>query len=791
MLLNYFKLAWRNLLKSKGTSLINITGLATGIAVVLLIGLWIQNELSFDRDVPTYDRVAQLYINQEGNDGGIYTGQAMSIPAVRHIQDNFQEDFEIVSLASWNFQHLLIYDDARFIKRGMNVESTFPEIFQFNFLEGNRKTCLEDPYSIVIRESLAKALFGNENPIGKIIRFDTTDDLEVTGVFEDPPHNNSMRDVDFLVTWTYYEGSQEWLQYAQDNWGNHSFQGFVLLKEGIEMKAASEHIKDVEKGRYEYGEPDIILHAMKDWHLRASYEDGVIAGGRIQFVWMFGIIGAFVLILACINFMNLSTARSEKRAKEVGIRKTVGSGRGQLIGQFLTESILIAMISMILGLLILQFSIAGFNQLADKEIEIPWSTAIFWIMALGFTGFVGLLAGSYPAFFLSAFRPIRALRGVRIKKGISSLPRKILVTVQFTVSVALIIGTLVVFQQIQHAKDRPIGYDRSNSIYFFDNMEITEKYELMRNDLLSSGVVEAFSHSNSPVTQIWSNNIGYSWEGKDPDETISFGTVAVSHDYGKSVGWEIIDGRDFSREMLTDSLGMILNESAVAIMGLKNPVGQFIDFNEEKYQVIGVVRDMLMESPWRPIKPTIFSYSSDWKSVYTVRFKKTANTEEALAITKGVFEKYSPSSPFEYTFIDEQYEEKFESEQRIGSLARVFAILAIFISCLGLLGLSAYVAEQKTKEIGIRKILGASVANLWAMQSKGFVLLVAISCIIATPIAWYFLEGWLSDYDYRISIDWPIFFVAAILSVIVTMATVSFQSLRAALTNPVNSLRNE
>ncbi|MEM6726577.1 MAG: ABC transporter permease, partial [Bacteroidota bacterium] len=678
-----FKIAWRSLLKSKGTSVINIAGLAIGITVVLMIGLWIQDELSFDRHTPTYDRVAQLYLSQEDNSGEVYTGPAISIPSVRYIQENFQEDFEIMSLATWNFQHILVYKDARFLRNGMNVEAEFPEIFQFEFIKGDRKTCLEDPYSIILNESLAKALFGDEDPIGKVVRFDTTDDLKVTGVFKDEPSTSSLRDANFFVTWAYYEATTSWIEYALNNWGNHSFQGFALLKEGIDMEAASARIKDIEKGRYDYGNPEMVIHAMKDWHLRSDYREGEIAGGRIQFVWMFGLIGVFVLLLACINFMNLSTARSEKRAKEVGIRKTVGSGRGQLISQFLTESILIAGLSMLACLFILQVSINAFNELADKQITIPWEQPYFWFLVVGFTLLVGALAGSYPAFFLSAFRPIRALQGVSIKKGISSLPRKILVTVQFTFSVALIIGTLVVFQQIQHAKNRPIGYDRNNSIYFHDNMEITDKFELMRTELLNTGVVEAFSHSNSPVTQIWSNNNAFDWKGKNPDETISFGTVAISHEYGQSIGWDIIAGRDYSRDLATDSMAIVLNESAVSIMGLEDPVGETVKFNDQPYQVIGVVKDMLMGSPWRPERPTIFLYSHSWKGVYNVRFKADVSTENALAATQTVFEKYSPSSPFEYAFIDEEYEQKFESEQRIGNLARVFAVLAIFISCLG------------------------------------------------------------------------------------------------------------
>lgn len=791
MLRNYLKIAWRNILKSKGTSVINIAGLATGIAVVLMIGMWIQDELQYDKHFSHYDRIAQMYIQAEGNNEEIYTGQAMSIPAVNHVRDNFEEDFEFVCKASWNYQHLLANGEKRFIEDGMQVDPDFPEILDMTFIYGSRKKSLIEPYSIILNQTLAEALFGPGDPVGKTLRMDTTHDLEVTGVFEDFPHNTSFRNTHFLMPWKYYEIANTWLEQNLDNWQNHSFQGFVLIEKGLEMANVSNKIKDIEKGRYEWGEPDIFLHPMTDWHLQGNFKNGEQVGGRIQFVWMFGAIGLFVLILACINFMNLSTARSEKRAKEVGIRKTVGSGRGQLISQFLSESILISFLSLILGLILLQLSINGFNELAAKEIEIPWSNPVFWSFLIGFTMFVGLLAGSYPAFYLSAFRPIRALRGVSIKKGISSLPRKVLVTVQFTVSIALIIGTLVVFQQIQHAKNRPVGYDMNNSIYFFDTPESEDKFELMRNDLMKSGKIEVISHSSAPIVNVWSNNNGFDWEGKNPEETISFGTIAISHEFGKSVGWEIIDGRDLDRNRISDSTAMVLNESAVAIMGMENPVGQKVEFNDEAFEVVGVVRDILMESPWRPVKPTVFLYRSDWKSVYNVRFSSDVDTESALAEVKAVYEKYSPSSPFEYFFVDEEYNSKFQSEERVGNLARVFAILAIFISCLGLLGLSAFVAEQKTKEIGIRKILGASVANLWAMQSRGFILLVMLSCLIAIPIAWYFLSAWLADYDYRINLGWQVFLVAAILSIFVTMATVSFQSIKAALSNPVDSLRSE
>jgi len=505
-------------------------------------------------------------------------------------------------------------------------------------------------------------------------------------------------------------------------------------------------------------------------------------------VRLFSLLAIFILVIACINFMNLATARSEKRAKEVGIRKTVGSLRHQLIGQFLTESIIVAFIAFIVSIGLVELMLSFFNGLADKEMSIPWSNGWFWLLTLGFTFFTGLVSGSYPAFYLSGFEPIKVLKGTFRAGRFASLPRKVLVVVQFTVSVALIIGTIIVFRQIQFAKDRPVGYTREGLIAINMNTpDLYGHYDAIRQDLFATGAVENMAESSSPVTNVWSNNIGFNWEGKDPNSLPLFGTVATTYDFGKTIGWQIKEGRDFSRDFATDSTAMILNESAVKLTGLKDVVGKTIKWNEGSYTVTGVIKDMVMESPYTPVKPTIFVMNMDWANIITIRIKPTAPLRDALAKIETVFKKYNPGAPFDYKFTDEEYAKKFDDEKRIGNLATFFAILAIFISCLGLFGLASFVAEQRTKEIGVRKVLGASVFNLWGMLSKDFVLLVIISCFIAIPIAWYYLDEWLQRYEYRTPISGWVFAVAAFGALGITLLTVSFQAIKAALANPVKS----
>jgi ABC-type antimicrobial peptide transport system permease subunit len=491
--------------------------------------------------------------------------------------------------------------------------------------------------------------------------------------------------------------------------------------------------------------------------------------------------------------MNLSTARSEKRAKEVGIRKTVGSARGQLIRQFLSESVLVALISFVFAIGLVLLLIPMFNKLADKTIELPWGSAFFWFVALAFTLLTGLISGSYPALYLSKFDPIKVLKGTFRVGRFASLPRKILVVIQFTFSIALIIGTIIVFKQIQFAKNRPVNYRNEGLLTVsMSTPDLYGHYDALRSDLLATGVVDDMAESSSPTTNVWSNQIGFNWQGKDPNSLPSFGTIAVTEDFGKTIGWQLKGGRDFSKDFATDSTAMILNESAVKQVAMKQDiVGQTIQFNDKNYTVIGVIKDMIMESPYRPVTPTVFLYDRNWANVITVAIKQGAPIKISLSKIEAVFKKYNPAAPFDYTFNDEEYAKKFADEERVGNLATFFTVLAIFISCLGLFGLASFVAEQRKKEIGVRKVLGASTYNLWRMLSKEFALLVFISCFIAIPLAWYYLNNWLKQYDYRTTISFWIFIVSGIGALAITLLTVSFQAIKAAIANPVKSLRTE
>ncbi|MCU0392401.1 MAG: ABC transporter permease [Thermoflexibacter sp.] len=792
MFKNYLKIAFRNLLKNKVFSFINIAGLSIGMAVAMLIGLWIWDELSFDKYHQNYDRLAQVWQFQTFN-GRIGSQTAMPVPVGAELRNKYP-DFKYVAMSSWNYDHIIAFEDKKFIKAGNYTEPDFPEMMTLKMLKGTRNG-LKEVNSIMLAKSVADALFGDKDPINQIVKVDNKNSVKVTGVYEDLPYNTELRDVKLIMPWSLYLANENWVKRSETQWDNNSFQIYAQLHEGADFKQVSEKIKDIKKVNDKNTipfNPTLFLHPMRDWHLYSEFKDGVQEGGRIQFVWLFGMIGAFVLLLACINFMNLSTARSEKRAKEVGIRKTVGSVRSQLIGQFLSESLLVVIFAFILSLLLVQISLFWFNEVADKKMSILWGSPIFWLMSLGFILITGFVAGSYPAFYLSSFNPVKVLKGTFKAGRFAALPRKVLVVLQFTVSVTLIIGTVIVFRQIQHAKNRPIGYSREGLIVMNMNTpDLYGHYEAIRNDLLTSGGAENMCESSSAVTGVWSTQIGYSWQGMPPDLNPLFGTIAVTHDYGKTVGWQFLEGRDFSKDYSTDTLSMVLNESAAKFIGFKNPIGEIIKKDDKEYKVIGVIKDMVMQSPYEPIQPTIFFLNYDWANMIFVKLNPQLSASEGLARVEKVFQKHNPASPFDYKFIDMEYAAKFSGEERIGKLSSFFAGLAIFISCLGLFGLASFVAEQRTKEIGVRKVLGANILQLWTLLSKDFVLLVIISFLIATPTAYYFMQNWLQQYNYRSEIAWWIFAFSGGGALLMTLLTVSYQAIKAARLNPVKSLRFE
>jgi putative ABC transport system permease protein len=798
MFKNYLTIAWRNLLKNRSSSFINISGLAVGMTVAMLIGLWIRDEFSFNKNFDNYDRIAQMMQHQHSN-GNVSTFNAIPLPLGEELRRNYGNNFKYIVMASWEGDHILSAGEKNFSRIGMFMDEEGPRMFSLHMKAGSVDG-LNKMNAVLIDASTARVMFGNADPVNQVVRLDNKFNLSIAGVYEDLPHNTEFGNLNFIGPWSLYRVSETWIKQDVDQWDNNSFQMFVQIADQTSFQTVGKNIAGV---KYNHDAPadkkvkaELFLQPMSDWHLKNHWDDGIKTGGLIEYVRLFSIIAVFVLLLACINFMNLSTARSEKRAREVGIRKAVGSLRGQLIRQFYVESLLVVVFAFGLSLLLAELFLPWFNDVAGKKMTIPWTSPGFWFAGIGFSILTAVIAGSYPALYLSSFQPVKVLKGpIRVGR-LASLPRKVLVVMQFTISLALIIGTIVVFKQIQFTKDRPIGYDRNGLMMIrMKTPDFYGKYGLLKNELKNTEAVENFAESSSPLTEVWSNNNGFTWPGKDPSLDGDFANIWVSGDYGKTVGWQFTDGRDFSPEYKTDSVAVVLNESAVKFMGVRNPVGLTITAGNGPYlrnfKVIGVIKNMVMESPYEPVKQTIYFMDVENVNWIELRLNPNKSATESVSKIEAVFKKYIPTAPFDYKFVDNEFATKFATESRIGKLSTVFAALAIFISCLGLFGLASFVAEQRTKEIGVRKVLGASVFNVWKMLSKDFVILVLISLAIVTPTAYYFMHNWLLNYQYRTGISWWIFAASGIGALVITLLTVSYQSIKAALANPVTSLRSE
>lgn len=798
MIRNYFKIALRNLTRNAGYSFINIGGLTVGMAVAMLIGFWVYDELTFDQYHPNHERIAQVYQNQTFN-GRIYTQTAIPFPLGAELQKVYGDDFKHIVMSSWTGDHILSYGDNNISKDGNYMDVDAPRLLALKMIKGSHDG-LKELGSIMLSESTAKAVFGDKDPMNELMRIDNKIDVKVTGVYEDLPFNSNFRNVTFIAPWELYATTESWLKRARDQWGNNSFQCFVQIADKTDMQKVNAKIINVKYNRVDKEDriykAEVFLHRMTDWHLRSNWENGVQTGGLIDYIWLFGAVGIFVLLLACINFMNLSTARSEQRAKEVGIRKSIGSVRRQLIQQFLSESMLVVVFAFLLTIILVTICLPWFNALSGKRMVMPLDNGGFWLLCAAFIIFTGLVSGSYPALYLSSFQPVKVLKGSIRAGRYATLPRKVLVVVQFTVSVTLIIGTLIVYRQIQFTKDRPVGYDQKGMIMFqIKSPDFEGKFDILRNELKDKGLVEEMAESSSPVTGIWSNNGGFFWDGKDPALQTDFATVWITHEYGKTIGWKILEGRDFSREFSTDSSSVVINQAAVKFMDIKDPVGKVIRWGEgaeaEKYTIIGVVSDILSSSPFQDIKQAFYFNTTERTNWIVMRLHPSLSAKESLAGIEKVFKSHVPAAPFDYDFVDQGHAKKFENEERIGTLSGIFAVLAVFISCLGLLGLASFVAAQRTKEIGIRKVLGASVTGLWGMLSKDFVILVIVACFIAVPLSYYFTSNWLKSYEYRTTPSWWIFAGASVGALVITLLMVSFQAIKAALSNPVKALRSE
>ncbi|GAA4410552.1 ABC transporter permease [Nibrella viscosa] len=787
MLQNYVKIAFRNLLRSKGFSFINIAGLAIGMASSILILLWIQHELSYDQFHEKKDRIYEAW-NRAEFSGELNCWNTTPKILARTMERDLPEVEQAVRV-DWPRNYLFSVGDKRITAQGHIVDSTFLNVFTFPLLQGNPQQVLREVNSIVVTETFARKLFGDADPMGRVVKLDNKDNFTVTGVLNDLPGNTRFK-FEYLLPWSYLRQ----LGGDDENWGNNSTRTYVLLKPNASEASMNAKMKGF-KPRYdkdEDGKWEMFVYPMSRWRLYSRFDEGVETGGLIDFVRLFGIIAAFILLIACINFMNLSTARSEKRAKEVGIRKVAGAEKSSLVGQFLGESILIACIAGVLALLIVQISLPAFNKLTDKILFIEYNQPYFWLALVGFILLAGLLAGSYPAFFLSSFKPVNVLKGTFRRVNAVVTPRKVLVVLQFTFAVLLIISTIIIREQIKHARDRETGYAKDNLIYHYLTGDIGKNYKLIKSELLNSNIALSVTKTSSPLTQGWSDGWGIQWAGKDPNDKTDFDRYVVDDKMTTTAGLQLVAGRDFDlTQYPTDSTGMLLNESAAKTMGFKDPIGQIVKDNGIDWHVIGVIKDFILQSPYYPTKPMIIAGAKGFFNVMHIKLNGAYATADNLRKAEAIFRKYNPEYPFEYRFVDEEYAKKFASEQRIATLSGLFAILTILISCLGLIGLATFTAQQRTKEIGVRKVLGASVLSVVALLSKDFLKLVFIAILIATPIAWYGMEQWLADFPYRVALEWWMFVLAGVLAIVIALLTISFQSVKAALTNPVKSLRAE
>jgi len=786
MLKNYLKVALRNIWRNKAFTAINVCGLGLGLACSLLIFLWVRDELRYDQFVAHGDRLYQVMENQQWSGVEINTTQATPGTLAPALKAELPE-VEYAAKVSWEQEELLTVGDKANKEKGHYASPDFFRIFSFPLVQGNPHTAIASPTSIVISQNLARKYFGTgAAAMGKTIRVNNKDNFLVTGIVRNVPENSSMK-FDYVLPEEYYEKDNKWLK----EWGSNGIQTFALLRQNTSAERVNAKIKRmVHQHDSTTANIDLFLHPYRDRYLYSNFENGQPDGGRIEYVRMFTIVAVFILLIACINFMNLATARSAKRAKEVGVRKVVGAGQKLLVGQFVGEAVLIALMGMGTALVIVLALLPTFNTLTDKKVSLSVEDPALLLTLLGLTLFTGLLSGSYPALFLSSLQPVRVLKGTLKFSSGAVLFRKGLVVFQFTLSILLIVGTVVVFRQVQYIKNKNLGLDRENLVYLPLEGDLKKSFDAFRQELLQKPGIKTVSRSSGSPMSVGSSTTGVKWKGKDPNEKILFSQMAVGYDFLETMGIRMKEGRTFSRRFTTDTANYIVNEEAARRIGLKNLVGEELTFWGKTGKIVGIMKNFHSQSLHVPIDPVVLRLRPDDTYLVLVR-TEAGRTTEALASMEAAARKYNPAYPFQYEFADQQFEEQYKSETVIGQLANYFAFLAIFISCLGLFALAAFTAEQRTKEIGIRKVLGASVTHLVGLLSKDFLKLVGIAFLLATPLAWYATEQWLQNFEYKIEVGWWTFGLAGLLAGVIALLTVSFQSIRAALANPVKSLRSE
>jgi predicted permease len=782
-----FKIAFRQFKRNKTFSVINILGLALGLAVFMLIMLWVNYETSYNGFHKDADRIAAIMSNQKFENGETATFPAVPSQLARSIQKDLPA-IEYAASSSWGDNRQFTYGDKNFVEYGLYVSPEFLKIFTFPLLKGNPEKVLREPHTVLLTESLAKKYFGDEDPIGKTITIEQSTPYKVEGILKDVPKNATLS-FDFLMP------VKDYIDFAMggnENWASGNMRAYVKLKPGVDRaKFDKEFAGVLQKYTDQQPRTTLTLWDLKDWYLRFDFKDGKYAGGgRIAYVKLFIVIAIFILLLACINFMNLSTARATQRAKEVGVRKVIGAEKTALVRQFIGESILLSALAGLIALTLVALALPYFNNFLRKDIAIDYSNVrniVWFLLIIVVTGF---LAGSYPALVLSSFKPIRVLKNMFTAPSSNSIwIRKTLVVTQFTVSILLIIGTIIVSQQVNYIKNRDLGYKKEHLIWFPNHIATDKNETALREITKVPGVLSA---SQASVTFTQSNNRGtqVSWPGKQAGQDVFFSFIAASNDIVNTMGISIKEGRNFSNNYLADTASVLLNEEAVRRMGLKDPIGQTLDLYYGKSKIVGIVKDFHFESLHNPIAPLVIMCRPDWTWTIYVR----TDGKDMQRTIKGIEDVYKIMAPgfvFDYNFQDKEYERLYRSEQQIGTLVNWFAFFAIFISCLGLLGLTAYTVERKTKEIGIRKVLGASVTGIVTLVSKQFVILIVVAMLIAFLPAYYFMNDWLKGYAYRIDISWWVFLVAGGLALLIALLTIGFQAIKAAYTNPTKALRTE
>lgn len=786
MFRNYFKTAWRNLIRNRGFALINLSGMTIGMTCTILILLWVRSEVNYDRFHQYYDDIYSVIAHRDFNNR-VFTDYNMVLPLAGALE-NSNPQIKHAVVTTQGYDLTLRYNDRLLQQEGFVVSEHFFEMFSWKFLKGNAASAIKDPSSVVLTESAAKAIFNDEDPINKSISVvEENRDMKVTAVIADPPNNSSFQ-FGLIRPFNY---SDEDVRSMMTNWGGSRWRVYVQTIPGASMQAVDETINAIKKKH----DPDdkastYFTFPMSKWRLYSEFKDGKNVGGMIVYVRLFAIVAFIILLIACVNFMNLSTARSEKRAREVGVRKTLGSGKMSLVLQFFSESTILVLFSFLLSLGMVYLLLPFFNTLVEKDLSLDINQLYFWAGALSIVLFTGIMAGSYPALYLSSFNPAKVLKGTFFKNGNAVSSRNFLVVSQFIIAFLLISATVVVYRQLQFVKHRDMGYNPDNLLMVTATDDTRKNFAVIKQELLESQLVQAVTRSSSPITQVWWKSGAPDWNGKPADMSLIVSGIRTDVDFTRTMGVKVVDGKDFSG-MPSDSTAILLNRSAVAAMGLANPIGMEMRFGTDKYQVIGVTEDIIMESPYQPVDPMLTFYRPNATAVISLRLGEGVSPQKAIPFIESVFKKYNPAYPFEFQFADQEFGEKFITEELISKITGLFAGLAIFICCIGLAGLASFVIERRFREIGIRKVLGATVQQVMLLISGQFLKLILIAFVIAAPLTWWLMHNWLENYAFHIELSAWVFIAVAVVILGVALAVICLNTVRAAVTNPVKSLRSE